>query len=225
MPTVLQMEATIKQLGERSSGGQLLIEGLENVRARLATAVEAGVHVLTGTDLAIGTQQVAWEAIRLWELGMAAAAVIEAVSWSGFRATGRPVGFDSAVRPTPSCFRRTLFRTHGCCRPRCRHPNGSDRVMRLVLASGSPRRRELLERLGLDFDVVAPDVDETRYPDEAPAAYVDRVARSKSAAVAGDGLIVLAADTIVVHEGRVMGKPGSSRGGADDAATNRGGCS
>ena len=80
--------------------------------------------------------------------------------------------------------------------------------MRLVLASGSPRRRELLERLGLDFDVVAPDVDETRYPDEAPAAYVDRVARSKSVAVVGDGLIVLAADTIVVHEGRVMGKPG-----------------
>jgi septum formation protein len=80
--------------------------------------------------------------------------------------------------------------------------------MRLVLASRSPRRRELLERLGLDFDVVAPDVDETRYPDEAPAAYVDRVARSKSAAVAGDDLIVLAADTIVVHEGRIMGKPG-----------------
>lgn len=80
--------------------------------------------------------------------------------------------------------------------------------MRLVLASGSPRRRELLERLGLDFDVVAPDVDEARYPDEAPAAYVERVARSKSAAVAGDDLIVLAADTIVVHEGRTMGKPG-----------------
>ena len=80
--------------------------------------------------------------------------------------------------------------------------------MRLVLASGSPRRRELLERLGLNFDVIAPDVDETRYPDEAPAAYVDRLARSKGAAVAGDGLIVLAADTIVVHEGRVMGKPG-----------------
>ena len=94
VPTVLQMEATIKQLGERSSGGRLLIEGLENVRARLATAVEAGVHVLTGTDLAIGTQQVAWEAIRLWEMGMAAAAVIEAVSWSGFRATDRQVGFD-----------------------------------------------------------------------------------------------------------------------------------
>ena len=94
VPTVLQMEATIKQLGERSSGGRLLLEGLENVRARLATAVEAGVHVLTGTDLTIGTHEVASEAIRLWELGMAAPAVIEAVSWSGLRATGRPVAFD-----------------------------------------------------------------------------------------------------------------------------------
>ena len=94
MPTVLQVEATIEQLGERSSGGRLLLEGLENVTARLANAVEAGVHVLTGTDLAIGTHQVASEAIRLWEMGMAPAAVIEAVSWSGFRATGRQAGFD-----------------------------------------------------------------------------------------------------------------------------------
>ena len=94
VPTVVQIEATISQLGERSSGGRLLLEGLENVRARLATAVEAGVHVLTGTDLAIGTHQVAREAIRLWELGMAAGAVIEAASRSGYRATGRPSEFD-----------------------------------------------------------------------------------------------------------------------------------
>jgi septum formation protein len=80
--------------------------------------------------------------------------------------------------------------------------------LRLLLASGSPRRRELLERLGLEFDFVVPDVDETRFPEEAPAAYVERVARSKAAKVAGDSLIVVAADTIVVHEGRVMGKPG-----------------
>ena len=80
--------------------------------------------------------------------------------------------------------------------------------MRLLLASGSPRRRELLERLGLDFDFVSPDVDESRFPEEAPAAYVERVARAKAEAVAGDGLIVVAADTTVVHEGRVMGKPG-----------------
>ena len=44
--------------------------------------------------------------------------------------------------------------------------------MRLVLASGSPRRRELLERLGLDFDVVPPDVDATRRPDGPPAVAV-----------------------------------------------------
>jgi imidazolonepropionase-like amidohydrolase len=56
--------------------------------------VEAGVHVLTGTDLAIGTHQVAKEAIRLWELGMAAEQVIESVSRSGFRATARPADFE-----------------------------------------------------------------------------------------------------------------------------------
>jgi septum formation protein len=80
--------------------------------------------------------------------------------------------------------------------------------MKLVLASGSPRRFELLDRLGLDFEVMAADIDETRLPDEDPAAYVERVARSKAEAVAGDGLIVVAADTAVVHEGRVIGKPG-----------------
>ena len=94
VPTVVQMEATIRQLGDRSSGGRLLIEGLENVRAKLATAVDAGVHVLTGTDLAIGTHDVAREAVRLWEMGLAAEAVIAAVSWSGFQATGRPWAFD-----------------------------------------------------------------------------------------------------------------------------------
>ncbi|HET9204303.1 MAG TPA: Maf family protein [Acidimicrobiia bacterium] len=80
--------------------------------------------------------------------------------------------------------------------------------MRLVLASGSPRRKELLDRLRLDFEVRAPDVDETRLPEEQPASYVERVARAKAGAVADEGLIVVAADTAVVHEGKVMGKPG-----------------
>jgi septum formation protein len=79
--------------------------------------------------------------------------------------------------------------------------------MRLVLASGSPRRRELLDRLELDFEVAAADIDETRLPEEEPASYVERVARTKAGAVAGDGLLVVAGDTAVVHEGRVMGKP------------------
>jgi septum formation protein len=78
----------------------------------------------------------------------------------------------------------------------------------LVLASGSPRRKELLERLGLQFEAAAPDIDETRLPDEEPATYVERIARAKAEAVAGDDLLVVAADTTVVHEGRVMGKPG-----------------
>jgi septum formation protein len=80
--------------------------------------------------------------------------------------------------------------------------------MRLVLASSSPRRQELLRTLRLDFEVRPADVDETRLPDEAPATYVERVARAKAEVAAGDGLLVIAADTTVVHEGRVMGKPG-----------------
>jgi septum formation protein len=80
--------------------------------------------------------------------------------------------------------------------------------MRLVLASGSPRRKELLDGLRLVFEVRPPNIDETRLPEEPPAAYVERVARAKAATEVGDGLIVVAADTAVVHEGKVMGKPG-----------------
>ena len=79
--------------------------------------------------------------------------------------------------------------------------------MRLVLASGSPRRLELLERLGLSFDVEPPDVDETRRPEEPPGDYVERVARAKAAVVAGVDRVVVAADTAVVHRGRILGKP------------------
>jgi septum formation protein len=80
--------------------------------------------------------------------------------------------------------------------------------VRLVLASGSPRRKQLLDGLRLDFEARAPDVDETRLPEEQPAAYVERVARAKAEALVGEGLIVIGADTAVVHEGKVLGKPG-----------------
>ncbi len=79
--------------------------------------------------------------------------------------------------------------------------------MRLVLASGSPRRSDLLRTLGLSFDVVPPDVDETRFPDEPPAAYVERIARAKAEVVAAPDALVVAADTAVVFDGRVFGKP------------------
>lgn len=76
---------------------------------------------------------------------------------------------------------------------------------RLVLASQSPRRRELLEQLGLALDVRPAHTDESVRPGEAPRDYVLRVAREKARAVAGD--VVLAADTSVVLEGEVLGKP------------------
>lgn len=79
--------------------------------------------------------------------------------------------------------------------------------MKLVLASGSPRRAELLERLGLEFTVISPEVDETRRPDEPPSAYVERLARAKARAFSGPGSVVIGADTAVVHSGHILGKP------------------
>ena len=75
----------------------------------------------------------------------------------------------------------------------------------LVLASGSPRRRELLAQLGIPFAVRAADVDEAPAPGERPRELVRRLAAAKAAAV--DGPLVLAADTIVEVDGALLGKP------------------
>lgn len=80
--------------------------------------------------------------------------------------------------------------------------------MRLVLASRSPRRAELLSLLGVEYSIEEPDVDESRHPGEHPHAYVERLARAKAEAVAGDDVVALGADTVVVHDGSVLGKPG-----------------
>jgi septum formation protein len=56
--------------------------------------------------------------------------------------------------------------------------------------------------------VVSPGIDEIRHPEESPSAYAERLAREKASAVAQPGTVVLAADTIVVHRGTVLGKPG-----------------
>jgi len=79
----------------------------------------------------------------------------------------------------------------------------------LLLASGSPRRRELMALLGTPFEVRVPDVDEHVAPGEIPAEAPQRLSRLKAEAVArevGEGFIV-AADTIVVHKGDILGKP------------------
>ncbi len=82
---------------------------------------------------------------------------------------------------------------------------------KFILASNSPRRKQLLQLLGLPFAVVPADVDETRMPGEDPLAFVARLAESKALAVSPNcpGL-VLAADTIVVHGDAVLGKPGNA---------------
>lgn len=79
----------------------------------------------------------------------------------------------------------------------------------LILASASPRRRELLESAGVAFSVHPADADETWRPGELPRAYVLRVARAKARVVAERfaGRSVLAADTTVAIDDRVLGKP------------------
>lgn len=75
----------------------------------------------------------------------------------------------------------------------------------LVLASGSPRRKELLSLLGVDFIIRAPEVNESQHAGEDPENYVRRVSSEKASAVKGS--VVLGADTCVVLEGTIYGKP------------------
>jgi septum formation protein len=86
--------------------------------------------------------------------------------------------------------------------------------VRVVLASASPRRHDLLAQLGVPFEVLAPDIDESVRPGEAPVAYVRRLALEKAATAnqAADALVI-AADTTVDLGGEIIAKPAD----ADDA--------
>jgi septum formation protein len=81
--------------------------------------------------------------------------------------------------------------------------------MRLILASASPRRRELLTQAGFAFEVLAADIDESRRAGEAPADYVQRLALEKAQAIHAlhPDAVVLGADTTVVLDGDVLNKP------------------
>ncbi len=98
----------------------------------------------------------------------------------------------------------TKGETDGCFR----HRSGYE-MARLVLASASPRRVELLGSLGLDFDVVASMADEDVDPLTDPRSMVEELARRKASAVAERyrGSVVLGADTVVCVDGKVLGKP------------------
>jgi septum formation protein len=76
----------------------------------------------------------------------------------------------------------------------------------LILASGSPRRRQLLEMLGIPVTVIPSNVPEVHVPGEAPAAYAERLARDKATSV--KGALVLGADTTVVLDDHLLEKPG-----------------
>ena len=82
-----------------------------------------------------------------------------------------------------------------------------DTTQKLILASGSPRRSELLQQAGLEFEIIVPDIDESPLPGEAPDAFVCRTAREKAESISADGAVILAADTAVVDGDRILGKP------------------
>jgi septum formation protein len=83
----------------------------------------------------------------------------------------------------------------------------SSRQVRVILASQSPRRRELLSLVGITHEVRPADIDESYLPGEQPADHAERLARGKAAAIRESGAIVIGSDTIVVVDGDVLGKP------------------
>ena len=85
--------------------------------------------------------------------------------------------------------------------------------MKLILASASPRRAEILRNAAIPFTVLSSAVDETPVPGEPPHDYVQRMADAKAELVAARAVgaaIVIAADTVVVLDGRIVGKPRST---------------
>ncbi len=88
----------------------------------------------------------------------------------------------------------------------------STNYSKIYLASGSPRRKELLTQLGVNYIQIANDFDETRLINESPLDYVERVALGKAQSALEsldnlDKLPVLSADTTVIHDGEPLGKP------------------
>ncbi len=88
--------------------------------------------------------------------------------------------------------------------------------MKIILASSSPYRRELLARLGIPFETVSPEVDESPLPGEAPPALAERLAVAKARKVAAGraNTLVIGADQVAVYGGTIFGKPGGREAAA-----------
>jgi septum formation protein len=103
-------------------------------------------------------------------------------------------------------------------------PVASTTPPRLVLASSSRYRRELLERLRVPFDVIAPNIDETPFDDETPETTAVRlsIAKARAAAVQAPGALVIGSDQVATFDGRQIGKPGSHENAFEQLRAMRG---
>lgn len=91
-------------------------------------------------------------------------------------------------------------------------------AQKLVLGSGSPRRKDLLENLNLDFEIFSPDINEDPHPNENSREYVRRMAAEKSDVVAaeyGSEVVAITGDTTVAYEDKILGKADSRQQAAD----------
>ena len=95
---------------------------------------------------------------------------------------------------------------------------------RLILGSSSIYRKELLERFGVPFQCLSPDIDETPHTGEAPDALVRRLSESKAQAVAAQVVkaIVIGSDEVAVLDGRILGKPGTHEGAVQQLRASSG---
>jgi septum formation protein len=78
---------------------------------------------------------------------------------------------------------------------------------RVILASQSPRRRDLLTLIGIEHEVWPANIDESHFPEETPAAHAERLARQKVRAIDLQDAVIIGSDTIVVVDGDILGKP------------------
>lgn len=93
-------------------------------------------------------------------------------------------------------------------------PNGELELVPVVLASQSPRRRDLLTLIGIPHEVRPANIDERYLPGETPREHAERLARGKAAAISASGAVTIGSDTIVVLDSEILGKPRDD----DDAA-------
>ncbi len=94
----------------------------------------------------------------------------------------------------------------------------------IILASSSPFRRELLQRLHIEFDCISPDIDESRLDDESPEHYVTRLAVAKATRIAADHphAVVIGSDQCAVIDDQILGKPGNHQNALQQLRNARG---